>query len=77
MGKEAGEKWTAAFLGKEKPYEGRRDEWSEPEIAKEEWWNGLQVENVAVIFGGEEVLRDGIEDVSLFSLFLFCVSWRG
>ncbi|KAL2068405.1 hypothetical protein VTL71DRAFT_16503 [Oculimacula yallundae] len=55
-----GKKWSAAFLNCAWPHDGFKDNYNEASIAPADWWEGLQVKDVCVMCGSEEVLRDGI-----------------
>ncbi|KAK0099611.1 hypothetical protein ONS96_008111 [Cadophora gregata f. sp. sojae] len=55
-----GKKWSGAFLECLWPHEGKKDFYNEALRAPEEWWRGLGVDEVFVVCGSEEVLRDGI-----------------
>jgi acetyl esterase/lipase len=47
--------WSENFMGKR-----ASDNWSEPAEAPAAWWTGLKVDNIAIVAGESEVLRDDI-----------------
>jgi acetyl esterase/lipase len=54
--------WSNAFMGEEYPYPSVTDYYNQAITAPESWWEGLQVEEVLVVAGEEEVLVDGIKE---------------
>ncbi|KAH7393612.1 Alpha/Beta hydrolase protein [Cadophora sp. MPI-SDFR-AT-0126] len=55
-----GKKWSGAFLECKWPHDGAKDNYNEALRAEQGWWEGLPVDEVFVVCGSEEVLRDGI-----------------
>ncbi|KAG4414198.1 hypothetical protein IFR04_012645, partial [Cadophora malorum] len=55
-----GKKWSGAFLSCPWPHEGAKDNYNEALRAPASWWEGLAVDEICVLCGSEEVLRDGI-----------------
>lgn len=53
-------RWSAAFLNEPYPHAAKLDNYNQPTIAPESWWEGLPVEAVLVLAGDEEALVDGI-----------------
>jgi len=54
--KQAGDKWAKAYLNSRLP-----DSWSNPFLAPDEWWCGIQVKHVLILAGSEEILLSQIE----------------
>ncbi|KAF1971008.1 alpha/beta-hydrolase [Bimuria novae-zelandiae CBS 107.79] len=56
------ERWSSAFLGSDSPFAG--DFYSEPVTAPAYWWEGTAsvIEEVLIWGGGDEIMRDGIEE---------------
>lgn len=44
------------------PHTSAVDNYNQGAMAPASWWEGLQVESVLVVAGGDEVLVDGIEE---------------
>ncbi|KAI1000980.1 hypothetical protein K3495_g7217 [Podosphaera aphanis] len=60
----AGKLWSGSYLGAPWPHTSKNDFYNEPITAPESWWNDLQVEDILIVAGGDEVLIDGIVEFS-------------
>ena len=60
MSTPGGKKWSGAFLDCAWPHEGAKDNYNEAARAPMGWWEGLAVDEICVVCGSEEVLRDGV-----------------
>ena len=61
VGSEPCKQWSAAWIGDAWPHKVSSDYYNQPGTAGESWWEGLRVDKVLVVAGGEEVLVDGIQ----------------
>jgi acetyl esterase/lipase len=60
LSQQAGRQWSTAFMGCPWPHTAAADYYNQASSAPSSWWKDLQVENVLVVSGAEEVLLDGI-----------------
>jgi len=59
---EVGKKWSSAWLECPWPHKEASDYYNQAITAPLKWWEGLQVQEVLIVAGEEEVLIDGIKD---------------
>jgi acetyl esterase/lipase len=59
---EAGKQWSSAFMACPWPHTEASDFYNQAYTAPDEWWKGLQVQEMLVTAGEEEVLVDGIKE---------------
>lgn len=57
---QAATRWTEAFLGTQKPWPNA-DNYNQAIMAPESWWENLQVQEVLIVGGRDEILVDSIE----------------
>jgi acetyl esterase/lipase len=62
IGPKAGKQWSTAFMNSPWPHASNSDNYNQAITAPESWWEGLNVEEVLVLAGEEEVLVDGIRE---------------